>query len=206
MKRRRRRKKGGERGRKNRAVTPGRERQREVAGGETDAPALLVMLAVAELPVCVTDGGGEHPNSPPQSAPCTSNPPPNCPHFALRCLTFHRRLESCSCGSLFIGIYPPPPPPLTTFSSLLPASIQLQPAPFTHSFTVSSTLTEGLLGVRTCRLCPVLEATGDPPPTHTHTHNGGSTAGCQAVPTSHPPLFFLLLPSHCTTQQATAPQ
>lgn len=53
----------------------GRGRRREVAGGETDAPALLVMLAVAELPVYVTDGGGEHPSSSPQSVTCPPNPP-----------------------------------------------------------------------------------------------------------------------------------
>lgn len=38
-------------------------------GGGADAPVLLVMLAVAELPVCLTDGGGEDLNSPSQSAP-----------------------------------------------------------------------------------------------------------------------------------------
>ncbi|CAB1444290.1 unnamed protein product [Pleuronectes platessa] len=46
--RRRRRRRMGMKG----AVARGRGRQREVAGGETDAPALLVMLAVSGLPAC----------------------------------------------------------------------------------------------------------------------------------------------------------
>lgn len=51
-----------------RAVTgSGKEIERGSWGG-ADVPALLVMLAVAELPVCLTDGGGEHLNSPSQSA------------------------------------------------------------------------------------------------------------------------------------------
>lgn len=66
------------RGMKRAAAGRGEEMGRGSCGG-ADAPALLVMLAGAELPVCGTDGGGEHLNSPSQAALPSLCPLPSCP-------------------------------------------------------------------------------------------------------------------------------
>lgn len=145
--------------------------------------------------VCVTDGGGEHPNSPPQSAPC---PPILLPHIVLTL--------PCAVSFSTAGFNPVPagpsssgsPPSSTTFPISPPCS---HPAPFSHplSFAVSSIPTEGLLGglSKTWRLCPVLEAAGKESPPCL------PTAGCQAVPTSHPLSSTSYLPSYSDSREAT---
>lgn len=74
-----------------RAVPGGGEGDGEGELGGADAPGLLVMLAAAELPVSLTDGRGEHLNSPSQSA--LQNRPLSHPVF-LRRLSSSRLLFS----------------------------------------------------------------------------------------------------------------
>ncbi len=147
-----------------RAVARGRERQREVAGGETDAPALLVMLAVAGLPVC--DRRGRR-TSQPSSTICSLLSP--------------RIVLTLACAVSFFtaGFNPAPGCPSSSETPLLQhhhhhhqLSPSVLPAYTQPSFSrplffpVSSTLTGGPLGglSQTWRLCPVLEAEGDDSP------------------------------------------